>query len=95
MKRVSAENNSDQTEIERKRRERKKNRKGEKEEEMEEEEEEEDKQGRKINSAPTNRTPFVSINLVPSERQIPRFFEFLSNVSSNENEYSNRVVKSN
>lgn len=94
MKRVSAENNSDQTEIERKRRERKKNRKGEKEEEMEEEEEE-DKQGRKTNSAPTNRTPFVSINLVPSERQIPRFFEFLSNVSSNENEYSNRVVKSN
>lgn len=91
MKRVSAENNSDQTEIERKRRERKKNRKGEKEEEMEEE----DKQGRKTNSAPTNRTPFVSINLVPSERQIPRFFEFLSNVSSNENEYSNRVVKSN
>lgn len=94
MKRVSAENNSDQTEIERKRRERKKNRKGEKEKEMEEEEEE-DKQGRKTNSAPTNRTPFVSINLVPSERQIPRFFEFLSNVSSNENEYSNRVVKSN
>lgn len=94
MKRVSAENNNDQTEIERKRRERKKNRKGEKEEEMEEEEEE-DKQGRKTNSAPTNRTPFVSINLVPSERQIPRFFEFLSNVSSNENEYSNRVVKSN
>lgn len=85
MKRVSAENNSDQTEIERKRRERKKNRKGEKEEEMEEEEEEEDKQGRKINSAPTNRTPFVSINLVPSERQIPRFFEFLSNVSSKTN----------
>lgn len=37
--------------------------------------------------APTNRTPFVSINLAPSERQIPRFFEFLSNVSSNENEY--------
>lgn len=89
-KRVSAENNSgpngNRTEKKRKR---------EKKIEREERkrgnggEEEEDKQGRKTNSAPTNRTPFVSINLVPSERQIPRFFEFLSNVSSNENEYSN------